>query len=322
MGEMGMDRTETTYVEAILRDELARGDRALRGVAPIISHMLQATGPALVSDAIVARLRGMLGDLAGQLLQAGSPRNAAEPDQVVEIDRLAEALSNDAALLDHLYALAMEGHLTDRLEARFGVDPVLSPLMQELVASGDAATAELAMSTLAAQSRFTQAQRRMGLPIGELPFDLFAGVLKQFKASVRSVEPTDVKGIIKDLKSSYDEGAGRLGLLARLTSSMRQGAIAGLDLKHSGLALFASALATLTRQSRELAIFSCHERQSARLALGLRAAGLGPEAIENQFLLLGQAETLPEGIDKMPADRALALLASSDTVEVAEGELA
>ena len=39
---MSMDRTETTYVETVLRDELARGNRALRGVAPVIAHMLDA----------------------------------------------------------------------------------------------------------------------------------------------------------------------------------------------------------------------------------------------------------------------------------------
>ena len=83
MGEMGMDRTETTFVEAILKDELEREDRALRSVAPVISHMLDTGGGSLVSDAAVARLRGMLSDIARQLLEAVTASAASDE----EIDR-------------------------------------------------------------------------------------------------------------------------------------------------------------------------------------------------------------------------------------------
>ncbi len=309
---MSMDRTETTYVETVLRDELARGNRALRGVAPVIAHMLDATGPALVSDAIVARLRGMLGDLARQLLEASASVQRAEILDEAAIDALADALAHDGAVLDHLYALAMEGQLNDRLSARSAIDPVLSPLLQELIASDDPAVAELAMKVLAAQSRFNQSQRRMQLPLGELPADLFAAVLGQFETATFASDPANSERALAQLKARYDEGAGRLGLLARLTTAMRGGAVAALDLEHAGLGLFASALASLTRQPRDLAVFSCHERQAARLALSLRAAGLGSDAIEAQFLLLGQAETVPDGISDMPAERAQMLLGAGD----------
>ena len=312
MNELSMDRIGTTSVEAILRDELARGNRALGGVAPVISHMLESSGHALVSDAIVARLRGMLGHLARQLLSAGlsMPQRDTLDDHMV--DRAADTLAGDTALLNHLYAVAMEGHLTERLEQRSSVDPVLSPLLQELIASDQPAIAELAMNTLAAQSRFTQSQRRMELPLGELPAELFLNVLKRFRKTASVADAAAMSQSISVLKGKFDEGAGRLGLLTRLVSSMRGGAVAALELDHAGLALFTTGIAVLTRQPRNLAILACHERQAARLALSLRAGGLSAEAIERQFLLVEPSEMLPDGISEMPSDRARELLAMSD----------
>ncbi|AWW74845.1 hypothetical protein CD351_10460 [Erythrobacter sp. KY5] len=308
MGEMAMDRTETTYVEAILKDELEREDRALRSVAPVISHMLDTGGGSLVSDAVVARLRGMLGDIARQLLEAGAPATASD----VAIDQLVEDISDDSALIDHLYALALEGHLADRLEERFGIDPVLSPLVQELIASDHPATAELAMSAMAAQSRFSLGQRRMELPIGELPADLFSAVLERFCEAAQDREPAPLDRAIEQLRANYDEAGTRIGLLARLTAGMRGGAIAGLNLEHAGLALFTSSLAALTSQSRDRAIFSCHDRQSARLAISLRAAGLDAEDIEAQFGLLDQSQSPPDGLGSMPPEVALDMLNASN----------
>lgn len=309
MGEVAMDRTDTTAVESILKDELARGDLALRGVAPVISHLLASPGHTLVSEAIVARLRGMLADIARQLLALGLDRGVT-PDPHA-IDALANTLRDDAGLLDHLYALAMEGHLTQRLELRSSVDPILSPLLQELIASDQAAVSELAMNALAAQSRFVQSQRRMELPLNELPAEIFARVLDK-AAQMESASPSTSRAMaLTALKQDFDEGAGRLGLLARLVSAMKSGALAALELDHAGFALFVSAISGLTRQDRDLAIVACHERQAARLALSLRAAGQGEEAIERQFLLLEPAEMLPLGIGNMSPDKALSLLSQS-----------
>ena len=319
MGDVAKERTDTTSVEAILRDELARGNRALSGVAPVISHMLESSGHTMVSDAIVARLRGMLMDLARQLIAAsltdtdranGHANVGGVHDDA--IDQIADHLAGSNDLLGHLYALAMEGYLTERLEQRSSVDPVLSPLLQELIASDKAAVAELAMTTLAAQSRFTQSQRRMELPIGELPSDLFLAVVKRFKKSVDAADSDRVAAAMKALKSQYDEGAGRLGLLARLVSSMRGGAVAALELDHAGFALFTTGIAALTRQPRDLAVLACHERQAARLALSLRAGGLSAEAIERQFLLIEPSEMLPHGIASLSPERARTMLAGSE----------
>lgn len=313
MGKLAMDPRESTQVDAILRDELARGDRALSGVAPVISHMLQSSGAPLVSDSIVARLRGMLGDIARQLLEAGQGPSRREPVDPVAIDELADALVEQGSVLGHLYGLAMEGQMSDWLEQRASHDPVLSPLLQELIASDDPATAELAMTTLAAQSQFVQSQRRMELPLGTLPAELFLTIVELFEVSAPHIDPVAMTRAQVELRRGYDEGAGRPALLARLVSSMQVGAIAALDLDHAGLALFVSALSSQTRLPREVCIFACHERQSARLALSLRAAGLDEARIEQQFLaLLGPTAALPEGIGSVSAERAMELLRDAD----------
>ncbi len=314
MGNMALDRTETTSVEAILKGALARESRALRGVAPVISHMLDSPGQALVTDAIVARLRGMLNDLAQQLLNACQASPPSEPSDPATIDALAEEIARDTALLDHLYALAIEGHFAARLEHRASIDPVLSPLLQELIASDKPSIAELAMGTLAAQSRFMQSQRRMDLPLSELPSELFARVLAQFEAVDLDLglDTGEIGVALTMLRANYDEGAGRLGLLARLTSSMRGGAVAALELEHAGLALFASSMAALTRQKRDFAVLACHENQGARLALSLRAGGMSATAIERQFMLINPAQMLPEDLAALPIERAQALLNGID----------
>ena len=304
MGNVAMDRTDSISVEAILRDELARENRALRSVAPVISHMLETPGHSLVNDAIVARVRGMVGDLARQLL-------GGEPGAVHElVDQLGDRLSADSHILNHLYAVAMEGHLTERLEQRSSVDPVLSPLLQELIASDRPAVAELAMATLAAQSRFLQSQRRMALPLGELPAELFALIVSIFEEAQLGLDAHEVTRAGKYHRAQYDEGAGRIGLCARLVSAMGKGSIAALELDHAGLALFATAISARARQPRAFAVLACHERQAARLALSLRAAGLDGEGVERQFLLLEPAELLPEGLSSVSSERARELLSA------------
>lgn len=306
-----MERSAHSAIETILRDELTRGDTALSGVAPVLTHMLSGSGGSLVSEAIVARLRGILGHIARQLLAYTRP-DFSENDA----DRIADFLASDGALLSHCYAQAMEAHLTERLEARSAVDPVLSPLLQELIASDNAEVAELAMLTLTAQSRFMQTSKRMELPLEELPADLFQHMLALWARAPHDASANERESgranSLKELKSAYDEGATRAGLLARLVSAMRGGARAALSLEHAGLALFGTALSVMTRQPRELAILSCHPRQTARLALSLRAAGLIEHEIEQQFALLHPEQKLPRGFDDLLPDRAQTLISQAE----------
>lgn len=307
MGEETMDLAADNTVEAILRDGLAREARALAAVVPVLRHLLSTEAQALVSDAILARVRGMMFDLAAQVLaiRAGrdpATRGGAAADPAAR-DALADRLMADEALLAFCHALAAEGLIAHRMQQRDAIDPVLSPLLQELIAAEDPAIAALAMTTLAAQSRFVQGQRRMELPLGELPFELFHRVT----ALIRT--PGEGSADAARVQAGYDEAASRIGLLARLIAALRRGVVAGLSLDHAGLALFASALAAATRHSREAAVLACHEGQAMRLALMLRAAGLTPSAIEHQLLLTDPAARLPRALSDLSGDRAAALLA-------------
>lgn len=305
-----MDLAAGNSVEAILTDELAREDRALAAVVPVLRHLLSSEAEALVSEAILARVRGMIFDVAAQLQAAAAGHDPATRalggDDPVAIDQLAAILMVDEALLGFCHALAAEGLIAHRLQQRRAIDPVLSPLLQELIASEDPAIASLAMSVLAAQSRFVQGQRRMELPLGELPAELFHRLTAQ-----APVEAGDIS-VQTRLQASYDEATGRLGLLARLVAAMRRGAMAALALDHAGLALFASALGFAARQPREGAVLACHEGQDLRLALMLRAAGLSPAAIERQVLLVEPAGRMPRSLGGVSADQAAALLGSGD----------
>jgi len=308
MGDKAMDFAGDGLVEAILRDQLVREERALGSVVPVLHHLLASEGQTLVSEAVLARVRGMLADLAAQLLAAADGRDAAlrfsgESDHAAR-DALGDTLAGDPALLSFCHALATESQIAQRLQQGSGIDPVLSPLLQELIASDEPEIAELAMNMLAAQSRFIQSQRRMALPLGELPAELFHSLLA---GPARQVN--DAAGIAR-LQHTYDEGMSRLGLLARLVSAMRRGAVAALALDHAGLALFASALAALARQPREATVIACHEGQSARLVLGLRAAGLGQEAIKRQILLIEPSARRAPSIGNVSPEQARQLLAA------------
>lgn len=305
-----MDRTRHTPTEAMLREELAQADRALSRIAPMIAHMLESPGRALLNDAIVARLRGMLDHLALQLLIAADPGSRRERPVQTAIDQLADRLSRDSGILSHLYALAMEGHLADQLEQQAALDPVLSPLLQELIASDDPAMSARAMDALAAQSRFVQSQRRLQLPLRELPADLFSDAIEilRHRFGQPEREPVATDDTYAALHATYEENRTRLVLFEQLAAMMGAGSIAMLELAHAGLALFATGLTVTTQQPRDLIILACHERQAARLALSLRAAGQGRDAIKRQFALLGAGDWNSGRIGEIDPAAALTLL--------------
>jgi hypothetical protein len=304
MGEEAMPLATASPVETVLRQQLARENRALGAVVPVLRYLLASEGERLLSDAIVARVRGMLADLAAQLQALDEGRDPAlrtmREDNAGARDALAEALAGDRDLLTLCHALAAESQLAERLHQQRAIDPVLSPLLQELIASDVPPIAELAMNALAAQSRFIQSQRRMELALTELPAELFHGLV----AARRHTPALDA------VRQAYDEAASRLGLFARLASAMRRGAVAALTLDHAGVALFASALATLAAQPRGDPVIACHEQQAVRLALMLRAAGQSGEAIERSLLLIDPAARSMRDVADLVPERARLLLAA------------
>jgi hypothetical protein len=303
-------------VETTLRDELAQGDVMISTAAPILRHLLVNDNRALFSDEVVARVRSMTSDVARQLLHA-----EAEAAQIADRsaflaereDRLAALLIDDPVFLAHTHAATLEARVTQELQARCNVDAVLSPLLQELVAARDDILAGSAMAVIAAQARFMQDHRRMSLPLRELPGELFHLALLALRSQAREQE--QAAAAERALRSDYDEAHSRLGLLARLVTRMGKTAPRALDVDNAGLAIFATALAMASNQQRNLAVVSFSERQFARFALALRAAGLKQAAIEEQFLLLHPGISLPDGFEKLSADRASLLLALSAPLE-------
>ncbi|PEQ13398.1 hypothetical protein B2G71_08190 [Novosphingobium sp. PC22D] len=309
-------RTNTAeQVEAALRDELARGNAMVETVVPIVRHLITNDDNSVFSDEILARVRGMTSDLAEQLLDAfvaadGADRAADHsPGRVAA---LAQALIDNPGLLAHVHALAIEWQLTERLQARLSLDPVVPPLLQALVASPDGVTQELAMRALAAQARFGQAQRRMKLALAELPGEQLHAALIALRTQAARDMPAAERAAIaeRNIRAAYDEAANRLGLMARLVHGMGHTASGALSVTHAGVAIFTTALALFTGQNRDTVVLSLHETQVARLALGLRAAGLRPASVEEQFLALHPEIALPEGFERLGPDRAAAILAS------------
>lgn len=306
--------TEQTVesVETVLREELGRGDAMLATSRPILRHLLANDDHALFSDEMIARVRGMMHHVARQLLfaQAAAGGTLDRPAYADERqDELAQALFEDTDFLAHAHALTLEAQLAERLQRRSGIDAVLSPLVQELAAAREMDMAALAMAVLAAEARFMQHHRRMELPLGELPGDLFHKALLLLRSQADESEAAEEAE--RQLREVYDERASRLGLLTRMVMAMGQKATRALAIDHAGLAIFSTALAMASGQDRSLTVLSFADRQFARLALALRAAGLKQQAVEEQFLYLHPEISLPDGFDKLRADRAAALLAGS-----------
>jgi hypothetical protein len=150
----------------------------------------------------------------------------------------------------------------------------------------------------------------MALPLAELPGDLFHTALLVLRAGAGEHEDSAIAAE-RSLRETFDESRGRLGLISRLVMRMGKTAPRALDVDHAGLAIFGTALAMASGQERDLAVLSFSDRQFARLALAMRAAGLKQPAVEEQFLYLHPEIALPEGFDRLSADRAAMLLAAS-----------
>lgn len=303
-------------VETALRDELAHGDALIGTIAPVLRHLLANDEHSVFSDEIIARVRGMMEHVARQLLEVQFEVAGQSEDSDYSRSAI-EALKNSFVahppFLAHVHALAMEWQLTERLHARLALDPVLSPLLQALIASTEGPVATNAMALLAAQARFAQAQRRMELPLAELPGDMLHAALLALRNQADEGEEAQFHAAEAErkIRGRFDESRSRLGLIARIVTGMGGGAGVALSVTHGGVAIFISALALASGQDRDMAVLATNEGQLARLALALRASGLKPEMVEEQFVSLHPDVTLPEGFVQLGPDRAAALLAQS-----------
>lgn len=316
MSETLAQISPTTDVDRVLRDELAHGDALIGTIAPILRHLLANDEHSVFSDDIIARVRGMFNDVASQLLDelcvaAGTPDERSHNQ--AHSFALVDGLVAHPGFLAHLHALALEWQLTERLQARLALDPVLSPLLQSLIASADPSLASTAMALLAAQARFAQSQRRMQLPLVELPGDFLHAALLNLRglAGDDSAAQQLSQQADQAIRARFDENRSRLGLISRVVGGMGGGATAALVVSHAGVSIFLSALALASGQDRDMVVLSTNEGQMARLALALRAAGLKSQAVEEQFVSLHPDVALPDGFEQLDADNAAALLARS-----------
>lgn len=313
MSENSAQANSVEAVGAALRDELSHGDALIGTISPILRHLLANDEHSVFGDDIIARVRGMMSDVARQLLDQlaiGAGAGEERDHMPAHITGLVDGLVGHAGFLNHVHALALEWQLTERLQARLALDPVLSPLLQALIASPDANVASSAMALLASQARFVQAQRRMQLPLGELPGDLVHAAVLAMRGHAGNDE-TAATAAEQAIRASYDEGRSRLGLVSRLITGMGGGATAALSVSHAGTAMFISALALGSGQDRDMAVLATNEGQLARLALALRAAGLRQQAIEEQLVSLHPEVALPPGFELLGSDHAAALLTRS-----------
>lgn len=323
--------TPAASVKDVLRAELAYGDVMLGTVGPILGHLVLNHDHSLFTDAIIARVRGMLVDVAKQMLDiearhvpppsppavdvsddpdtADAPQPTAEELTATRIENLASALSGNSAFLEHCHALAIEYQVAERLKSRNSLDPVLTPLIQSFIASKDDRVASTAMAALTAQARFMEQQRRMVLPLDELPATLSRHAIACWQAENSVQNAESAAAISAALRNSTNAENTRVILFSDLLTGMGGGITAALALPHAGVSMFISALAATTGLPREHATLVTNDRQMARLALSLKGAGLNSRTIEEQFLYLHPEIELPEDFDTIRPEEARALLA-------------
>lgn len=302
--------------EAALRQDLARGDAVLESALPILRHLLTNDEHSIFADDVIAAMRGMLWDLADQLAGAvdRATPSANRAGQAAELSPvLAARLTAQSELLGHVHALAIEAQLAMRLEARLALDPVLSPLLHALIGSNKPEVSSAAMAVLAAQARFVQSQRRMQLPLSELPADLLHLCLVALRQLCLETSGNEAfySTAEADIRAAYDEGRSRLGLVSRLVSGLGGGLTAALSLSNAGVAIFLTALAAASGQERDGVVLATNITQSARLALTLRAAGVKSAAIAEQLEALHPDIALRTYHELLGPEQAAALLAQS-----------
>ncbi len=283
---------------------------------PILRHLLRSDDTSIFSDEIVARVRGMFGDVARQLVVAlAKAAGHDEPEAWAHdaADELAYVLSENPVFLEHFHTLALEWQWTERLAQRRELDPVLPPLLQAQMGHADPAVSAAAMNLLAAQARFCQNQRRMQMPLAELPGDLLHIALVSMRAYVGVEGDADGYALIaeRSVRGGFDEARGRLEQMRRVLDAMEERTPEALVLDSAGVALFFSALARGSGQSREAVIMATADSQLLQLALCLRASGIVPAAADAVLQALHPDAVIPAEALEIASDRAAALLAAA-----------
>lgn len=294
-----------------LRETLVSGERIRGAALPVLRHLLGQSDPVMYCDAALAKIRGMLRDLARNLLAArAGAAGLHEVQGFVEAEEgtLVAMLAADDAILAHAHALALETVLTERLQEAASLDPVVSPLLQQLIAAGDEDQAASAMEVLAAQARFLQHQQRMELSPEDLPEKLFLNALLVMRAHAGSHDP-DAQEAERSLRDARRSAPNRLTLIDGLLADASGTKAQTLSVSGAGVAIFLSALARASGQDRSKLVLALFARDSIYPALAMRVAGLESGQIETQLAMLGVDRLTELDLAAISGERAADLLA-------------
>lgn len=301
--------------DAGVRSDLSQANARLRAIPGLVRHMLATDESSLFSDDVIASVRGMMADLARQLLDALIER--APTDERVhkpgDLAAVRAALATQTALLTHVHVLAVEWRLLERMQAEAGIDPVRPPLVAALIIGDDAELGATAREMLAAQARFCRSQQRMALHLDELPANLLRGALAAAAAVVTPDKP--VAPAERRLAGARDESRNRISLSRHVIAAMGGNVAEALSIAEAGPSFFLTALAMASGQDRDLMVLGTDVTQISRLALALRAAGVGTSASCEQILILHPTATPPPVVVELEPAAAAMILAGSGPVE-------
>lgn len=312
MSDNGQSGASALSMEDDLHASLARGNVTLASATPILQHLLENHDRTMFSDEIIARIGGMVMHVARQILDLLEANSEKEFDgsQFVDLSKaFASAISGNSEFLTHLHALAIETQMTERLSERSGLDPVLSPLLQDFVASGEEEVATAAMRALAAQARFVQHQRRMELPLSELPEPLF-DLLLQYLDELGG-QFVDTNKIAPSLRAHYDPAKARTAQLCAVLKAMPYAPVHALEIDHAGVAFFLTALHLASGETRDVLALALCESQVARLSLSLRCGSAETSEISQLLSVLHPDVKVPEGVAGLDPTTAVAMLAQT-----------
>ena len=95
MTDSGVTQASRSPIEAVLADELARGDVVLGTIGPMLGMLLANHDHALFSDEVVARVRSMVASVARQLLVAEGAAAGEDDPYAFAAERGDETESGD-----------------------------------------------------------------------------------------------------------------------------------------------------------------------------------------------------------------------------------
>jgi len=327
MDANSMTPSDRSAPKVDMRAALARCDFARRSQVPVLAHLLGAPVKHSINAEIVARVRSAIEHLAAQLAAAAFG-DGAKIDQGAlalvpptgaerEIDALTAQFWGWPELLEHVLARVLEGQLALDLEQRHSLDPVLSPLFQELIASERPERAQLAMAALTAQARFIESFRRMRLPVLQLSAELFSALVERgARILARNGTKADAARVergLATLRTRYDEAETREGLFSQLIAALGRARCAALDLEHAGVALFSSALAESAGTARANVVGALQAAQHPLLVTQMRAAGLERERVVDTIEFMRGDWSLCAAALELDTERARDLLAELDS---------